>query len=104
MTGALFLGRQLVVTGVRARGLVNRSNDGSFTASRGGRRSLGWLGGRRLELPRAGRSLVIPGIARITRGIVERPGSNTIKVVGLRFRLLKGGRIESTVDLANICF
>jgi hypothetical protein len=103
VTGARFLGRQLVITGIRAQGLVNRSNDGTYARiARGTTVARIELGGRRLELPRAGRALVIPGIARITRGLVERPGSNTIKVVGLRVQLLEGSRIESTVDLANV--
>jgi len=103
VTGARFLGRQLVVTGIRAEALVKRSGDGTYTRLARGT-TLGSIefGGRRLELPRLGRTLVIPGIARITRGIVERPGANSIKVVGLRVQLLEGSRIESTVDLANV--
>jgi hypothetical protein len=102
VTGARFLGRQLVVTGVRAEGLVKRSGGTYTRLARGTTLGRIELGGRRLELPRVGRTLVIPRIARITRGLVERIGANSLKVVGLRVQLLEGSRIESTVDLANV--
>lgn len=102
VTGARFLGRQLVITGIRAEGLVKRSGGTYTRLARGTTLGRIELGGRRLELPRVGRTLVIPRIARITRGLVERIGSNSLKVVGLRVQLLEGSRIESTVDLANV--
>ena len=103
VTGARFLGRHLVITGIRAEGLVKRSGDGTFTRlARGTTLARIEFGGRRLELPRVGRTLVIPRIARITRGLVERIGATSLKVVGLRVQLLEGSRIESTVDLANV--
>jgi hypothetical protein len=45
---------------------------------------------------------VIPRIARITRGLVERACANSLKVVGLRVQLPEGSRVEGTVDLANV--
>jgi hypothetical protein len=102
VTGARFLGRQLVITGIRAEGLVKRSGGTYTRLARGTTLGRIELRGRRLELPRLGRTLVIPGIARITRGLTERIGSNSLKVVGLRVQLLEGSRVESTVDLANV--
>jgi hypothetical protein len=97
-----FAGRGLVVTGIRAEGKVTRTGAGDVLRSAEGT-TLGsiTLGGRELDLPLPGRSLVIPGVARITRGLVTR-GSDSIKVVGLRVQLLQGSVIESTVDLANV--
>jgi hypothetical protein len=97
-----FAGRGLVVTGIRAVGEVRRNADGSVTRSAEGT-TLGsiTLAGRELDLPLPGRTLAIPGVARITRGVVTR-GADSIKVVGLRVELLQGSVIESRVDLANV--
>jgi hypothetical protein len=102
VTRAGFAGRGLVATGIRAQGTVRRNGDGSVTRSAEGT-TLGsiTLGGRELDLPLPGRTLVIPGVARITRGLVTR-GADSIKVVGLRVELLQGSVIESRIDLANV--
>jgi hypothetical protein len=103
VTRASFIGRGLVVTGIRAEGVVKRRPDGSFLRHAVGT-TVGTIevAGRQFDIPLPGRTLVIPGVARITRGVVEKPGNNSIKVVGLRVELLQGSVIESRVDLANV--
>ena len=103
VAGAQFLGRSLQVTAIRAQAFVRRASDGSFIRNSTGT-TIGSivLAGRRLPLPVPGRTLVIPGVARLTRGVVVRTGADTIKVVGLRVQLLQGSAIESTLDLANV--
>ena len=103
VAAARFLGRGLQITAIRAQALVRRASNGSYTRNASGT-TIGSivLAGRRLPLPVPGRTLVIPGVARLTRGVVVRTGVDAIKVVGLRVQLLEGSRIESTLDLANV--
>ena len=103
VSGAQFLGSSLQVTAVRAQALVRRASDGSYTRTASGT-TIGSivLAGEELPLPLPGRTLVIPGVARLTRSVVVRTGADTIKVVGLRVELLQGSAIESTLDLANV--
>ncbi|MGH3366069.1 MAG: choice-of-anchor P family protein [Nocardioidaceae bacterium] len=101
ITRAGFVGRQLVITGIRASGMVTRHSDGTYTHDSSTTVASITLAGEELTLPRPGRVLEIPGVARIRVGVVNETPTG-IRVVGVRVQLLQGSVISSTLNLANV--
>ena len=91
---------QIVVTAIRAQSNVVRDGDRYTRTSDGTHLGSLTVNGQERPLPSPGESLVVPGVARITPGVVART-SQGITVVGLRIELLEGGEIVETLDIAK---
>jgi len=93
--------RSLVIRGISATGRVTRTRAGnigrSATATVLGIR----VGNRAFRVPRPGRTLTIPRVARIQTKVVTRT-ANGFSVAAVRVQLLQGSRVESTLRLGNV--
>ena len=98
---ATFGDRNLVIRGIRATGRVTRTKAGSIgraaTTTVLGIR----VGNRAFRVPRPGRTLTIPRVARIQTKVVTRT-ANGFSVAAVRVQLLQGSRVESTLRLGNV--
>jgi hypothetical protein len=93
--------RNLVIRGIRAAGRVTRTKTGDLSRS-ATTRILGIkVGNRAFGVPRPGRTLTIPRIARIRTRVVTRTPSG-FSVAAVRVQLLQGSRVESTLRLGNV--
>ncbi|MGH3366068.1 MAG: choice-of-anchor P family protein [Nocardioidaceae bacterium] len=101
ITRAGLVGRQLVITGIRASGAITRHSDGSYSRDAGTTVASIVFQGEALTIPPPGRTLEIPGVARIQVGVVTRTATG-IKVTAVRVQLLQGSAIQSTLYLANV--
>lgn len=98
---AVFGDRNLVIRGIRAAGRVTRDRNGNVTRAA----TTGVLGirvgSRNFRVPRPGRTLTIPRVARIQTKVVTRT-PNGFSVAAVRVQLLQGSRVESTLRLGNV--